>query len=220
MTWLFNFFQSSIGKKVLIATTGVVLSLFLIIHLIGNLMLFGGEEVFNTYVSTLSGIKPLVRIIEVILFLVFLGHILSGFYLALENKKATPVSYKVSSYNNTASIQSRSMAISGSILFIFLLFHLQTFWCAFQKTHGVNANYYEIVMDSLIGYNNPLVAGFYVVALILLALHLRHGFESAFQTFGLSDSRYKGIVKNIAVLFWFVIPAAFISIPVYFGFIK
>jgi len=220
MTWLFNFFQSSIGKKFLIAITGVLLSLFLIIHLIGNLMLFGGEEVFNSYVFTLSGIKPLVRIIEVLLFLIFLGHIFSGFRLTLENKKAKPVSYKMSSDKNPASIQSRSMAVSGGLLFVFLIFHLQTFWYAFQKIHGVNANYYEIVMDSVIGYNNPLVAGFYIVALIFLAIHLRHGFESAFQTFGLSDSRYKGIVKKVAVLFWFIIPAAFISIPAYFGFIK
>ncbi len=220
MTWLLHFFQSSIGKKILMATTGVLLGFFLVAHLAGNLLLFGGAEMFNNYVLSLTAMKPLVRIAEVILTLIFLGHIISGIRVTLENKKAKPRSYKIAPGNSTATFHSRTMAVSGSIVFIFLVFHLQTFWWSFQKMHGVDADFYQVVVNSEIGYSNPLVAIFYIIALILLALHLRHGFQSAFQTFGLADSRYKSMVEKIAVLFWLIIPVGFISIPLYFGFIK
>ncbi len=220
MTWLLHFFQSSIGKKILMATTGVLLAFFLVAHLAGNLLLFGGADMFNNYVLSLTAMKPLVRVAEVILTLIFLGHILSGIRVTLENKKAKPQSYKITPGNATAKFHSRTMAVSGSIVFIFLVFHLQTFWWSFQNMHGANADFYEVVVNSEIGYNNPLVAAFYILALVLLALHLRHGFHSAFQTFGLADSRYKQIVEKTAVLFWLIIPLGFISIPLYFGFIK
>ena len=202
------------------ATTGVLLAFFLVAHLVGNLMLFGGKDMFNNYVVSLTAMKPLVRVAEVILTLIFVGHILSGIRVSLENKKAKPRSYKIAPGNVTANFYSRTMAISGSIIFIFLVFHLQTFWWNFQNMHGRNSDFYEVVVNSKIGFNNPLVATFYILALILLALHLRHGFQSAFQTFGLSDSRYKGIVEKTSILFWLIIPLGFISIPLYFGFIK
>jgi len=220
MGWIITFFQSSIGKKFLMATTGILLSLFLATHLLGNLMLFGGPEMFNNYVHSLASIKPIVRLAEVVLTILFLGHIVSGVLITIENKKAKSISYKVSPGANTTKLHSRSMAISGSIFFIFLVFHLQTFWWNFQKLHGVDANFYNIVLDSTIGYNNPIVACFYILALLLLSMHLRHGFQSAFQTFGVENFRYKSLIKKISVLFWLVIPLGFISIPVYFGFIK
>lgn len=220
MTWLLQFFQSSIGKKILMAVTGLLLAFFLIAHLAGNLMLFGGPEMFNNYVLSLTNLKPLVRIAEALLTLIFLGHVFSGIRVTLENKKAKPQSYQVAPRSATSNFYSRTMAVSGSIVFIFLVFHLQTFWWSFQKMHGNDADFYEVVVHSPIGFNNPLVAVFYILALILLALHLRHGFQSAFQTFGLAASRYKGIVEKTAVLFWLIIPLGFISIPLYFGFIK
>ncbi|MBC8256384.1 MAG: succinate dehydrogenase cytochrome b subunit [Candidatus Marinimicrobia bacterium] len=220
MTWIFTFFQSSIGKKILMATTGILLSLFLATHLLGNLMLFGGAEMFNNYVHSLANMKPVVRFAEVILTLLFLAHIISGIRVTLENKRAKSISYKISPGPETTKLHSRSMAISGSIVFIFLVFHLQTFWYSFQNMHSADADFYDVVINSKVGYNNPLIAGFYILALLLLALHLRHGFQSAFQTFGVGDSRYKSLIETVAVFFWLVIPLGFISIPVYFGFIK
>ena len=220
MNWIFTFFQSSIGKKILMATTGILLSLFLVTHLLGNLMLFGGPEIFNNYVHSLAKMKPIIRLAEVFLTLLFLGHIISGILITLENKKAKPISYKISPGPDTTKLHSRSMAVSGSIFFIFLVFHLQTFWWSFQKLHGVDANFYNIVLDSNIGYNNPMVACFYIFALMLLSMHLRHGFQSAFQTFGVGDFRYKALLEKVSILFWLVIPLGFISIPIYFGFIK
>ena len=183
-------------------------------------MLFGGPEMFNNYVRSLTNMKPIVRLVEVGLTILFLAHVISGVFVTVENKKAKPISYKVSPGPNTTKFYSRSMAFSGSILFIFLVFHLQTFWWSFQKLHGVNSNFYNVVLDSKIGFNNPAVSCFYILALILLSIHLRHGFQSAFQTFGVENLRYKALIEKVAVLFWLVIPLGFISIPVYFGFIK
>ena len=220
MTWLFQFFQTSIGKKILMAVTGILLVFFLITHLVGNLMLFGGAEMFNNYVLSLKAIKPLIRVAEVILVLIFISHIFSGIQVTLENKKAKPQPYRVAPGNSTSKFYSRTMAVSGSVVLIFLVFHLQTFWWSFQKTHGNDTGFYEIVVNSPVSYKNPAIALFYIIALLLLAIHLRHGFQSAFQTFGLGESRYKGAIEKVSVLFWLIIPLGFVSIPLYFGFIK
>ena len=221
MTWLIQFFQTSIGKKILMAVTGILLVFFLITHLVGNLMLFGGAEMFNNYVLSLKAIKPLIRVAEVILVLIFISHIFSGIQVTLENKKAKPQPYRVAPGNSTSKFYSRTMAVSGSVVLIFLVFHLQTFWWRFQKTHGNDTGFYEIVVNSPVGYKNPAIALFYIIALLLLAIHLRHGFQSAFQTFGLgASSRYRGTIEKISILFWLIIPLGFVSIPLYFGFIK
>ena len=219
MNWITKFIRSSIGKKVFMATTGILLSFFLIMHLIGNLTLFGGEEIFNSYVIKLSSMKPFIRFSELILTFIFLAHIINGFILTRENKLAKPIKYK-SKINATSSFFSRNMGISGSIVLIFLIIHLATFWRTFQQSHGIDVDYYHIVTGSSIGFSNPLITAIYIFAIILLGFHLQHGFKSAFQTFGVVDSKYKYIINIIAFLFWFVIPATFISIAIYFGIIK
>jgi len=219
MGWFTKFIQSSIGKKVLMATTGILLSFFLVMHLIGNLTLFGGAEMFNTYVIKLSSMKPVVRFSEVILTLIFLAHIINGFNLTRKNKLAKPIGYELNT-NATSSFFSRNMGLSGSIVLIFLIIHLATFWRTFQQSHGVDVDYYHIVTASSIGFGNPLITAIYIFAIILLGFHLQHGFQSAFQTFGVINSKYKSIINIIAFLFWFIIPVLFISIAIYFGIIK
>ena len=219
MGWFTKFIQSSIGKKVLMATTGILLSFFLVMHLIGNLTLFGGAEMFNSYVIKLSSMKPVVRFSEVILTLIFLAHIINGFNLTRKNKLAKPIGYELNT-NVTSSFFSRNMGLSGSIVLIFLIIHLATFWRTFQQSHGVDLDYYHIVTASSIGFGNPLITAIYIFAIILLGFHLQHGFQSAFQTFGIINSKYKSIINIIAFLFWFIIPVLFISIAIYFGIIK
>jgi len=219
MGWFTKFIQSSIGKKVLMATTGILLSFFLVMHLIGNLTLFGGAEMFNSYVIKLSSMKPVVRFSEVILTLIFLAHIINGFNLTRKNKLAKPIGYELNT-NVTSSFFSRNMGLSGSIVLIFLIIHLATFWRTFQQSHGVDVDYYHIVTASSIGFGNPLITAIYIFAIILLGFHLQHGFQSAFQTFGVINSKYKSIINIIAFLFWFIIPVLFISIAIYFGIIK
>jgi succinate dehydrogenase / fumarate reductase cytochrome b subunit len=166
----------------------------------------------------LSAFKPLVRIIEVIISIIFLSHIISGIRLSLDNKRANSTTYNVNTVSETSSFSSRTMAITGSVVFIFVIMHLSTIWYRFQLIHG-SGSYYDIILGDEVGFGNPIYAALYVVAMVLMGVHLKHGFQSAFQTFGVSDSRYKGLIEKVSMIFWFVIPAGFTWIALWFGFI-
>ncbi|MDH7605430.1 MAG: succinate dehydrogenase cytochrome b subunit [Melioribacter sp.] len=217
MGWFLNALNSSIGKKILMAVTGVCLMLFLIIHLINNLSLFGGPQIFNTVVKNLDTIKPLVRVIEVILLLIFVFHIYDGIRLWYENKKARPVKYKINASSENTNIFSRTMIWSGSIIFIFLIIHLKTFWIAFNFGHplALSHNYYQILVEA---FSNPVYSLFYVIAMILLGFHLMHGFQSAFQTFGWNNRKYFPIIQKLGLIYTLIMVIGFSSIPIYFLF--
>ncbi len=219
MNWFVTFFSSSIGKKIQMAITGILLCAFLIIHLIGNLVLFGGPDAFNGYVEALSTVKPVVRVIEIVLGLIFLGHIFTGIRLTLENRKSKKIRYDVNRGNETSPVTSRTMMITGSIIFIFLVVHLATIWWKFQLEHE-GGHFYDIVMSTGIGFGNILVTLFYIIAMFLLGFHLRHGFQSAFQTFGIRYNKYGKLIEWLSAVFWLLIPLGFVSIPIYFGLLK
>ncbi|UCH65112.1 MAG: hypothetical protein JSW63_10965 [Ignavibacterium sp.] len=132
MGWFFKFTGSSIGRKFIMAITGGFLIIFLIIHLIGNFTLFIGPEAFNGYVSTLDVIKPLIRLIELVLLAAFVLHIYDGIILWFENRKARPVRYKVNASSENSTFSSRWMFWIGSLIFIFLVLHLATFFYRFN----------------------------------------------------------------------------------------
>jgi succinate dehydrogenase / fumarate reductase cytochrome b subunit len=214
MGWILKFANSSIGKKFVMAVTGLSLILFLMVHLAGNLTLYISEETFNSYVSTLDIVKPLIRVVEVILALVFIFHIYNGAKLWFENKRANPIKYKVNASSENSTLSSRTMIISGSIVFIFLVTHLSTLWYAFNfGSHGADQSYYNIVME---WFNYPVYVLFYVIAMVLLGFHLNHGFQSAFQTFGWTHKKYTPAIEKIGALFAIVMAVGFASIPIYF----
>jgi len=109
------------------------------------------------------------------------------------------------------------MAISGTILLVFLITHLSTVWYNFQLEHD-DGRFFAIITGANIGLGNILVALLYGVTMVILGFHLRHGFQSAFQTFGVRYNRYGKLIEIVSVLFWFIIPAGFLSIVIYFGF--
>jgi succinate dehydrogenase / fumarate reductase cytochrome b subunit len=209
--------NSSIGKKFIMALTGVCLILFLIIHLINNLTLYGGPDLFNTVVKNLDTIKPLVRVIEIILALIFIYHIFNGVRLWIENKKARPINYKINGSSKNTDLFSRTMILTGSITFIFLVIHLRTFWASFNMGHPLTDEhkYFEFVAQS---FQDPVYSGFYIFAMILLGFHLYHGFQSAFQTFGWNHKRYFPLIKKIGLVYALIMAIGFASIPVYFLF--
>ena len=149
MSWLTASLNSSIGKKFVMAVTGICLILFLIVHLINNLSMYLGVETYDTVVKSLDGIKPIVRVIEVILALIFIFHIYNGVRLWYLNKKARPEKYKVSAASENSTVFSRTMILTGSIIFIFLVIHLQTMWYSFNfgEAH-TNHNYYYFVAET------------------------------------------------------------------------
>lgn len=219
MGWFTTFANSSLGKKFIMALTGSFLIIFLIIHLIGNITLYFGPDAFNGYVKTLDVIKPLIRVIELVLLSAFIFHIFNGVRLWWENKQARPITYKVNGSPENSSLFSRTMFVSGSIIFIFLILHLGTFFWRFNvhdpqqlaDTH----QYYEIVVGFFQIWWYVLL---YIVAMILLGFHLNHGFQSAFQTFGWNHKKYTPLIKKIGTAYAIIMAIGFASMPIYFFF--
>lgn len=218
-----KFFNSSIGKKLTMAVTGSFLIIFLIVHLIGNITLFFGPDAFNGYVKTLDIIKPLIRIIEVVLLIAFILHIYNGTKLWLENKKTQGGKfmgkYKINASGENSSFSSRTTFITGSIVFIFLVLHLGTFFWRFNvyDPEGL-ANihqYYNIVTGFFTIWWYVLL---YIIAVLLLGIHLNHGFQSAFQTFGWNHNRYFPFIKMFGTVYAVIMALGFASMPIYFFF--
>ncbi len=217
MSWFKSFLNSSIGKKTVMATTGLLLCLYLVVHLGGNLLLYAGPDVFNGYVKNLTAFKPLIRVIEVVLVIIFGAHIVNGLRLAIENKKAGGTSYQLNRKNENSTPSSRTMAITGSVLLLFLIVHLATIWYNFQIEHS-GGQFFNIITGSDVGLGNMFIAVLYGVAMVLMGFHLKHGFQSAFQTFGIRFNRHGKLIEMVSILFWLIIPAGFLSIVIYFGF--
>ena len=217
MGWFFKFLNSSIGKKFMMAVTGSFLLIFLIVHLVGNITLFFGPGAFNTYVLTLDIIKPLIRVIEVVLLGAFVLHIFNGLKLWLENKRARGVTYKVNGSSENSTIFSRTMAITGSIILIFLVSHLTTFFWRFNVHDpmglATHHQYYDVVVYF---FNMWWYVVLYVIAMIFLGYHLNHGFQSAFQTFGWNHNRYFPVIKKLGTIYAIIMALGFASMPIYF----
>lgn len=212
MNTLLTLYTSSIGKKFMMGATGILLSLFLVVHVGGNLLLFVGKDAFDLYASTLPKV-PLIPVIEALLFALFLFHIFMGTMLWLRNRQARPQKYEVTRQGDNSTLTSRIMFLTGSFVFIFLVIHLRSFWYPVKIGGEEHGSMYELVKGA---FSDPVYGLFYVAAMILLAFHLHHGFQSAFQTFGIKGKRYEPLIRVIAAIFWLLIPLAFALMPVYF----
>ena len=216
MTNLRSFISSTIGKKVLVAITGILFCLFLLFHLVNNLVIYTGEENFNYLVSSLEKIKPLIRLLEVVLLTILVVHISNSVYLSIQSRKSGNQTSLSNVKKPNAPLSSRTMLFTGSVLFIFIVVHLSTFWFNFQLTDDHDA-YYNMVTNSAIGFGNIFITILYLVAMIILGFHLKHGFSSAIQTLGIKDTSIGKVVSTIGVVFWLFIPAGFFSIAFWFG---
>jgi succinate dehydrogenase / fumarate reductase cytochrome b subunit len=214
MNFLLELYTSTVGKKFLMAFTGLFLCLYLVVHVSGNLLLFkqDGGVAFDTYAEILPSIF-IIRIIEIVLFLVFIGHIFTGTVLWIRNKRARPIQYEEFQANENSSLSSRTMFLTGSIVFIFLVIHLRSFYFPSRFAHEINPSMYALVKTA---FSSPVYSLFYVFAMALLGFHLRHGFQSAFQSFGIKHTKYAALIEAVAVLFWLIIPILFASMPIYF----
>lgn len=210
---VFEFLESSIGKKIMVALAGLFLCGFLAMHLLGNLLLFVGPAAFNKYAETLEH-NPLLPIAEVGLVVLFLVHIALSVRARIANNAARPVEYEAYAGKGARTPGSKSMAISGSLILIFLIVHIKSFRLAAEEIRETNL--YDLVTGS---FTNPLYAGFYIVALVAIGLHLSHGFQSAFQTLGLNHPRYTPTIKKLGLAFAILVALGFISMPLYFGFL-
>jgi len=221
MNWLLNFFTSSIGRKIIMALTGLFLIMFLTVHLIGNLQLLYGDggKAFNVY-SDFMGNNPLVQLISKGNFFFIFLHTVQGIMLYLKNRSAKGSNYAVIPKNKT-SWASKNMAFLGTLILAFILMHLGHFYFIFKFGNSVPMIAYDGV-EVLDAYGkvvsvltNPIWLACYLVGLAVLAFHLYHGFASAFQTLGLSHKKYTPIISMAGKAYSFLIPVGFAIIPIY-----
>jgi len=206
-----GFWASTNGKKAVMAVTGVILFLFVLFHMIGNLQVFEGPEQLNFYGFALRRFPEALWGARVILFLAVVLHIWASVQLAIRKKQARPDGY--SKRDNIASdYASRTMYWSGPIVLAFIIFHLLHLTTGTIEPGGrfVEGDVYHNVV---VGFQVWYVSAWYIFAMILLGLHIRHGAWSMFQSLGLNHPRHTPILKKAAAVFAIVIVAGYISIP-------
>ena len=213
------YFSSKNFQKALVAFSGGFLILFLIGHLVGNLQLFIpgelGQKQFNAYALFMTT-NPAVIALSYITYTSIILHSILTVYLVIRSKFARPIKYQVSSGNSNSSWASRNMAFLGTMLLIFIIIHLRSFWYEMHFGDiGIdkwgNKDLHTVTVSA---FQNIFYTGFYILSMLMLAFHLSHGVGSAFQTLGLNTSKYKKSItffgKGIAI----IIPLIFATIPI------
>jgi len=224
-----NMFTSSVGKKLVMAFTGIFLILFLIVHAGLNACIWANDkgEIFNK-AAHFMGSFVLPRILEIGLFLGIFLHILQGYMLTLENRSKRSIGYAVN-YSKGSKWYSRSMALLGTLLLMFLIMHIYHFWTP-SRLGGIGSihslatieyngfEYHNLYGEMQLIFENPLVVLLYVLACGSLGYHLAHGFQSAFKTIGIHNKRYHALISSIGYGFAILIPLAFAMMPISFYF--
>lgn len=220
MNWFSKYLSSSIGRKQLMAATGLFFCVFLKVHLLGNLILFQGYDLetgacaFNDYAATLTGNKGLLYTAEAVMIVFFLTHVYLAIRVTLENNEARgPVSYQVNANSGSLGIASTTMPISGALIFIFIVIHLINFKFAEQGPLGL----YGVVQSF---FQSPVNVIYYILTFVVLAAHVGHGLRSALQTLGLNHKKYNGLIRNISWIYAAFIFIGYSSIPLWFFFCK
>lgn len=215
-----NFFTSSIGKKIMMAAAGLFLIIFLLVHLGLNLLIviFESGDKFNI-AAHFMGTNILIKIFEIVLFGGFLLHIIYGLIVQIYNWIARPVLYKVSN-NAQTSFFSKYMIHTAVIILVFLVLHLFDFYFKAKffgevgnvVIHGKDHHDLAALVVAKFQYLGHVI--FYIACFLFLGFHLLHGFQSAFQTFGLNHKTYTPIIKGIGYVYTFIVVVGYSIIPV------
>jgi len=224
MRWLFVFFSTGIGKKLLMSLTGLFLIIFLAVHLAGNLQLLNddGGKSFNVYARFMTT-NPLIKFTSYGLYFFILLHAVVGLGIALTNKKAKGTTYAVQTQSPRTNWASKNMALLGTLILAFLCIHMGDFWLKMKLGQlaeipypGEEGVFRDLYSRTATAFSDPLIVGVYVVGMMVLAFHLWHGFQSAFQTLGLNHHKYTPAVRFIGRLYAILVPIGFALIPVIF----
>jgi succinate dehydrogenase / fumarate reductase cytochrome b subunit len=212
------FYRSSIGRKMIVAITGVILMLFVIGHLLGNLQIFLGPRWVNDYAQHLRDLGPLLWLVRIVLLVSVLLHIYFTILLAIENRRARPRAY-VRKENVKASFASRHMVVSGLVVLAFIIFHLlhftgRKFDPHFPLLKNDPLNHYDVYSMMVYGFQNVYISAFYIIGLFLLTLHLTHGASSFFQSLGLNDKKLTPQLAFAARVFAWLLFIGYTAIPV------
>jgi succinate dehydrogenase / fumarate reductase, cytochrome b subunit len=205
-----SFLNSTIGKKVVVAVTGLVMFGFVVGHLAGNLQIFGGREMLNDYARYLHEATPLLWGTRIVLLISVVLHFLFTVQLAAQNRASRPVKYEMHKPIQ-ASPPSRFMIWSGVFLLLYIVYHLMHFTTG---TLHPEFDPTDIYANVVIGFSSAPVTIVYILAMVSLGFHLNHGVYSMFQTLGLNHPRYNGWRRCLAMAAGWLIPIGYITIPV------
>lgn len=213
MTLFNRIFNSSLGGKYLVAITGLMLTGFVIGHLSGNLLVFAGPEALNAYAAQLKALGPLLWVARIGLLAAFVLHLAMAARLTIQNRLARPQRYV---FDNTmkATFASRYMIHTGMLTFTFLLFHLAHYTFRLVHAPTLKVEAHDVYGMLVAGFSDPLISGFYVLSIAALAMHLRHGVSSAFQTFGVRHPNISPLVNKAGITVAVIVFFGFSSIPV------
>jgi succinate dehydrogenase / fumarate reductase cytochrome b subunit len=226
MTWLSSFWRSSIGGKVTMAVTGVLLFGFVVAHLLGNLQLLKGPEAINSYAKMLHDLGALLWVARIGLLAVFVLHVVTAIRLSRANKAARPVAYAKEA-TMQASMASRSMVLSGLSLLVFFVYHLLHF--TLGVVHGndfarkaAGAQGFDVHAMVTASFGNPAIAVAYAAFQLVLFLHLSHGIQSFAQTIGFHHGRYTPMIKKLSFLLAALVAGGnvFLALSVQLGIVK
>src|SRR3954454_5014719 len=199
-------FSSSVGTKILIGITGILLFLYLLIHIGGNLVVFFGPAAFNRYAFTLES-NPILPLIELVLLSWFVVHIYKTVTMYVGNQSARPVAYarkKSAGHTTRKTFASSTMIVSGLWLFVFLLIHVKTFREGWGIQYEWPAGGRDLYRQEMEAFHNPLMVAFYIISMLVVGSHLWHGISSAFQSLGADKPAWTRFIlpagKVIAVL--------------------
>ena len=218
MSWTKQFFTSSIGRKFAMALSALFLIIFLLQHFAINITSVFSESLFNE-LSHFMGTNPLVQFaLQPVLIIGIIFHFLMGFALEIKNKVAKGPKYAMNKGQANSSWMSRNMILSGVVILAFLGLHFYDFWIPELDYKYVKFNepdetrYYHEMVEK---FHSPVRVGLYCLSFVLLAFHLWHGFQSAFQSIGARSDKYTPTIETLGKLYSILIPAGFIFIALY-----
>ncbi|MEP5611250.1 MAG: succinate dehydrogenase cytochrome b subunit [Cyclobacteriaceae bacterium] len=218
MGWTKQFFSSSIGRKYAMALSALFLIIFLLQHFTINVISTFSEETFNE-ISHFMGTNPLVQFaLQPVLIFGVVFHFIMGFVLEIKNRNSREINYAVNKGSANSTWTSRNMIWSGLFILFFLGFHFYDFWIPEINYKYIEfkaedpTRYYEEVVHM---FANPIRVVIYVLSFVFLALHLQHGFQSAFQSIGARHDKYTPTIVKLGKIYAVGIPAGFIFIAIF-----
>ena len=209
MGWLGRFYRSTIGRKVVMAASGIVLVVYLLVHTAGNLLVFRGPQAINDYAHFLQSSAALLWTVRIILLLALVFHVHSAWTLSRDARAARPMAYRRLE-KQASGWAARSMGWGGVLLLLFVIYHILHLTTGTVHPRFVPGEVYDNIIA---GFRVPAVAGFYLLAMVALGLHLRHGVWSVFQTLGVSHPHLSPLRRRLAVVLAVLVSVGLAVIP-------
>jgi succinate dehydrogenase / fumarate reductase cytochrome b subunit len=208
MNWVFRTLSTSVGKKYLMAASGLLFLMFLATHLLGNLSIYGGPTSFVSYAEHLHALGKLLVVAEVGLVVALIIHVSTAVVLFFENRRARPVKYAVDKEGGGRTFSSQTMPYTGLLILTFIGVHLATF-----SHHIVDQSTRNIFQIARTVFSHDIYLIMYIVGVLVVAFHVQHGLWSAFQTLGANHPKYMPFIEKASTVFAIIVAIGFGSLP-------